>query len=200
MTTPPIPLTKPYRRQIKLPQFAAPLNVVVSQEGISISVASYGQYCKITWWQMIQVMAPPLYSEHKKAVDHLREQVAMYKTKLAINKGKLKKEKKENKADKIDHAAVWKNSLQEKNCKVCSFPIPKRRLEIIPHADTCVDCLASLGDVPAIKMYRDFSGSPENLNITDTLYLKGSNLDTIFTETSHRISSFHIGIKEDKEW
>lgn len=114
MTTPPIPLTKPYRRQIKIPQFAAPLNVVISQEGISISVASYGQYCKITWWQMIQVMAPPLYSGHKKAVPHLREQVAMYKAKLEISKEKKIKKKKDTKVDKIDHAAIWKKFAEQR--------------------------------------------------------------------------------------
>lgn len=63
-----------------------------------------------------------------------------------------------------------------------------------------MQCVENSGDVPKLRMYRDFSGTPENLNITDTLYLEDSNLEKIFTETSHRIASFHIGLKEDKEW
>ena len=107
------PLIKPVRRQLKLRQFAAPLNIVVSEEGVAISVASYSTYCHITWTQLISVMLPPDYSDHRSALEHLREQVEQYKVKQAKTKVQVAKDKKKAR-ETIDREAFWNQRDEER--------------------------------------------------------------------------------------
>jgi len=113
MTTPPLKATT--RKQIQIWQVPAPLNVVIHKEGISISVASYSQYCTITWWQIIKSMAPPMYSKHKLAVDHIKEQANAFKEKQANKKAKVKDKQESKKEYELEHARqFWINLAQTK--------------------------------------------------------------------------------------
>lgn len=70
-------------------------------------------------------------------------------------------------------------------------------MELIPKADTCVPCLEEQGDVSLVLLYRDFSGSPEDLEITDTWYYKTSSLGKILDFQRARVSRFPGGHKVD---
>lgn len=59
-------------------------------------------------------------------------------------------------------------------CSGCGEPIPAKRLAAVPHAETCVPCLESSGDVPRIKRYDEHTRDGD---VVSTVFTKNKQIE-----------------------
>lgn len=63
------------------------------------------------------------------------------------------------------------------NCEECGHPIPQKRLDLVPNAKLCVDCLEVSGDVPKYLGVRvPIKGATKHLDGCDNNIIRNPDI------------------------